>query len=227
MPNNKVFKAAKERLEAQAAHAQRVYDGYADQVNEIIRALDGSSRADQERAMRLLKQMSFLIVPELLAALQNPAFNTTILGKIVPILGDTCDDRAREPLWLYYQQVQEDPERASLVALSLAHLGDARVLSFLRNELDCSDPQRVFNAVSALRVLGELEDINRLRAIHHSSFGSGGFTRKIRNGAVSAILAILDEDGGHSADRFLDQIRGSFADRALWKDISAYTEFSY
>jgi hypothetical protein len=44
MPNNKVLKAARERLEAQAAHAQRVYDGYADQVYEIIRALDGSSR---------------------------------------------------------------------------------------------------------------------------------------------------------------------------------------
>jgi hypothetical protein len=102
-----------------------------------------------------------------------------------------------------------------MVALSLAHLGDARVLSFLREQLDCGDPQQVFNAVSALRFLGELEDINRLRAIHRSTFGSGGFTRKIRNAAVSAILAILDEDGGHSADRILDQIRGSFADRAL------------
>ena len=227
MPNYKVLKAARERLQAQAAHTQRVYDGYSDQVNEIIRALDGSSRADQERAMRVLKQMSSLIVPELLAALQNHAFNNPIINKVVSLLGDSSDDRAREPLWEYYQQVEQETEQASLVALSLARLGDERVLSFLRNELDCGDPERVFNAVSGLRFLGELEDINRLRAIHRGSFGSGGYTRKIRNGAVNAILAILDEDGGHSANRILDQIRNSFADRALWRDISAFTEYSY
>jgi hypothetical protein len=227
MPNNKVLMAARERLQAQAAHAQRVYDGYSDQVNEIIRALDGTSRADQERAVRVLRQMSFLIVPELLAALQNPALNTTIINKVVSLLGDSCDDRAREPLWEYFQQVQGETEQASLIALSLARLGDERVLPFLRDELDCGSPERVINAVSGLCFMGELEDINRLRAIHRCSFGSGGNTRKVRNGAVNAILAILDENGGHSANRTLDQIRNSFADRALWKEISAYTEYSY
>lgn len=227
MPNIKVLKAAKERRRSQAAHSKRVYGGYADQVNQLIYNLNGSSPADQERALRLLTQMSFLIVPELLTALQDPALDTATIDQIVLLLGETSDENAREPLWEYYLEVCEEPNRASLAALSLAHLGEPRVLNFLRGELDCDDPERILNAVKALRYLGELEDVNRLRAIHRTSSNQGECTREIRKETVNSILAILDEVGGHSADRILEQIRGSFADRALWKDISAYTAYSY
>ena len=83
MPNTKVLKAAKERRNSRAAHAKRVYDGYADQVNLLTHTLNGSSQADQVRAKRLLAQMSFLIVPELLDALQDTSLEPHTIDQVV------------------------------------------------------------------------------------------------------------------------------------------------
>lgn len=226
MPNVKVLQAVQERHQAREAHAQRVYTGYADQVPKLIHALAGVSQADHRRALRVLTQMSFLIVPQLIDALANPALDAQAQDEVVAVLGLAGDRSACEAILRHFDAVRGNPQRASLVALSLARLGEPCILPFLRAELDSDQFERVLNAVSALRSLGELEDITRLRAVHRTSSRFDEGAREIRKAVVSAILAILDEVGGHSAERFLDQIRNSFADRALWKEISDFSGYT-
>ena len=227
MPNTKVILAAEERRFARAAHAQRVYDGYAVQVEVLIHQLAGPSRGDHDRSLRLLRQMSFLIVPELSACLTDPTLDKAAVDEVVSLLGDTGSSSASQALWEHFKEVSNEPERASITALSLAKLGDPLILPYLRQELDTGVPEQVNNAVLGLIFVGELEDFSRLRAIHRTCLDYGDYAIVIRKSAVKAILAILEEEGGHTSDRLLDQIRSSFADRALWKDISAYTEFAY
>lgn len=227
MPNSKVIIAAEERRQARAAHAQRVYNGYAVQVKQLTHQLAGPSRGDHDRALRLLNQMSFLIVPDLLNAIVDPALDKDAVDEVVSLLGDAGDCNACQALWQHFHAVSHEPERASQVALSLAKLGDPLVLPYLREGLESGAPEQVMNAIQGMRFVGELEDFNRLRVIHRTCLDYGDDARDIRKYAVNAILAILEEAGSHTSDRLLDQIRNNFADRALWKDISAFTEFSY
>jgi hypothetical protein len=227
MPNIKILQAAAERRQARFAHAQRVYDSYAEHVPDIIRDLNGPSQADHQRAIRLLTQMSFLIVPQLIQALQDPTLVEEAVDEVVHLLGEAGDRSASGWLWEHLQRVQTDPRRSTLTALSLARLGDDRVLPVVKKGLDYDSPECILNALAALRCVGQIEDVTRLRAIHRASSNYGDRSREVRKGALNAILAILDEVGGHTSDRVLEGIRSNFADRALWKDISAYTEYSY
>jgi hypothetical protein len=227
MPNSKVLKAAEERRQARISHAQRVYRSYSGQVRMLIHQLAGPSPADHDRAFRLLTGMNSMIIPQLIKALHDPALDDPAVDEVVLLLGDTGDENARQALKDHFIKVQGDPERSCTAMLSLAKLGDPEVLSLVRQHLDADHPEKICDAITALKYLGELEDINRLRAIHRISATYGDYTRSIRKGIVDAILAILDEAGVHTAVRFLDQIRNSFADQALWKELSAYTEYSF
>lgn len=226
MPNSKVLKAAEERRQARISHAQRVYKSYAGQVKSLIHQLAGPSQADHDRAFRLLTGMSSLIVPQLIEALNDPALNQTAVDEVVKLLGDTGDERARQAVREYFFKVQGDPECSCEAMLSLAKLGDPEILSLVRQQLNADHPEKIFRAITALKYLGELEDVSRLRAIHRTSAVYGDYARNIRKEVVDSILAILDEAGSHMAARSLDQIRSSFADQALWKEISAYTRYS-
>jgi hypothetical protein len=226
MPNSKVLQAAEERRQARISHAQRVYKSYSGQVNTLIHQLAGASPADHDRAFRLLIGMSSMIIPQLIEALHDPALDDSAVDEVVSLLGDTGDENARKAVKEHFIKVQGDPDRACAAMLSLAKLGDSEILSVVRQQLDSDHPEKICDAITALKYLGELEDISRLRAIHRTSVAFGDYTRSIRKGAVDAILAILDEAGAHTAARFLDQIRSSFADQALWKELSVYTEYS-
>jgi HEAT repeat protein len=226
MANTKVLLAADERRQARVSHAKRVHGSYAGQVEFLIHQLAGPSQADRDRAGRLLTQMSCLIVPQLIEALNDPGLDDHAIDEIAAFLGDTGDESARQPLWDYYKTVKDDPDRSRLAILSLAKLGDPEILSFVRQELDTDHPEKVSSAITALKYLGELEDVSRLRAIHRTCLVFGESARGIRKEVVNAILAILDEAGEHTAARTMDQIRSSFADQALWKEISAYTKYS-
>ncbi len=221
MTNSRAIRAAEERHLARVPHARRVYQSYAEDVPELIYQLNSSSPAEHKRAYKLLKQMDFLIVPELLAALTDPELNDTALDEIIAILGDAGYKHSIEPLWEYFQRHQRNPLQASCAALSLAQLGDMRILSYARQYLENSSPEIIDRGVSCLYFLGELEDVSRLRSVYRRSLDYGEYSRHIRHGAVKAILAILDEVDSPSAERVKDQIRNSYADRALWRDISA------
>ena len=132
-------------------------------------------------------------------------------------------ERARMPLWEYFQRVRSDPERGSIAALSLSVMGDMRVLPFLRMELGCRSCRRVANAVAAMVTLGELEDVERLRAVHHRYLGN----EEIRSGVANAILAILSNSDTRRLERTLEQIRTNFEDRALWGDLWTLLDNSF
>lgn len=77
-----------------------------------------------------------------------------------------ADERAREPIWQFFQANQNDPERASTAALSLAGLGDDRVLPYLRAGLDAGNEELVANSVAAMIMMGQTKDLPHLRQAH-------------------------------------------------------------
>ena len=215
MPNTKVLAAAAEQRRQLAPEAQRLYERYRTRVPKIIRRLAGPTQAEHDRAFEQLAGMGDLIVAELRDALADPGLPDDAVDEVVALLGMTGDERAREPLWRFFDEHRDDPDRASTAALSLAGLGDERVLPFMREQLDDSNLERASNAVAALITLGALEDIPRLRATHMRHRAD----RELRAEIANAITAILGETDAHTLERTLEQIRTSFADRDLWDDI--------
>lgn len=223
MPNRKVMDAAAERRRKLRPQAERVYRKYGDRVHELIRQLAGPTQEDHDRAFDRLLRMGEFIAPALLEALADPALDPFVADEIVSLLGGTGDERAREPVWQYLQTYRDDPERVSTAALSLAGLGDERALPYLREGLDSQDEEVVANAVAALIMLGEMEDIPRLREIHRRHRAN----REIRMAIASAVLTIVGETDQRTFNRTLDEIRTSFADRALWGDIWTILESEF
>jgi len=214
MPNLKILKAAAERRRQMRPEAERLYRQYRDQVPRLIRQLAGPTQEEHDRAFDLLSRMGEMIVSELLDALADPTLDEVAADEVVSLLGMTGDERAREPLWEFFQ-AQADLERASSAALSLASLGDDRVLPFLRRTLDVDDDDLVSNAVAAMITVGTTEDIPHLRQVHRQHPTNW----EIRFGIANAILSILGETDQRTFNRTLDDIQARFADRRLWDDI--------
>ena len=214
MPNLKILKVNAERRREMRPAAERLYRQHQDQVPRLIRQLAGPTQAEHDRAFELLTQMGEMVASELLDALADPTLDDIAADEVVSLLGLTGDERAREPLWQFFQ-AQDDLERASTAALSLSGLGDDRVLPFLRRTLDSDDEELVSNAVAALITVGTMEDIPRLRKIHrqHST------NWEIRYGIANVILTIMGETDQRTFNRTLDDIQARFADRHLWDDI--------
>ncbi|MGA9352034.1 MAG: HEAT repeat domain-containing protein [Anaerolineae bacterium] len=220
MPNLKVMKAAAERCRQMRPKAERLYRQYQDQVPRLIRQLAGPTQAEHDQAFELLSQMSQMIVSELLNALGDLRLDVITTDEVVSLLGVTGDERAREPLWEFFQAHQDDLERASTAALSLGTLGDDRVLPFLCQTLDADDEELVSNAVAAMITVGTMEDIPRLREIHRKHLTNW----EIRFGIANVILTVVGETDQRTFNRTLDDIQASFADRRLWDDIWAILE---
>jgi hypothetical protein len=159
----------------------------------------------------------------LLDALADPTLDDIAADEVVSLLGATGDERAREPLWEFFQAHQDDLERASTAALSLGTLGDDRVLPFLRQTLDADDEELVSNAVAAMIVVGTMEDIPRFRRVHRQHLTNW----EIRYGIANAVLTIVGETDQRTFSRTLDDIQASFADRRLWDDIWAILEHDF
>jgi len=215
MPNRKILQAAAEYRDRMRPAAERVYRRHRAEVPRLIRQLAGPTQAGHDHAFDLLVRMGDTIVSELLAALADPSLDPIAADEVVSLLGGTGDQRAREPVWAFFQAHRDDLERASTAALSLAGLGDERVLPFVREALDAADEEIVANAVASLITIGELEDVHRLRAVHRRHRHNS----EIRMGVANAILTILDHTDQHTLSRTLDRIQASFADRELWADI--------
>jgi len=215
MPNLKILKISAERRRQMRPAAERLYRRYRDQVPRLIRQLAGPTQAEHDRAFELLTQMGEMVASELLDALADPTLDVIAADEVVSLLGLTGDERAREPLWNFFQAHQDDLERASSAALSLSGLGDDRVLPFLRQTLDADDEELVSNAVAAMITVGTMEDIPCLRKIHrqHST------NWEIRFGIANVILTIMGETDQRTFNRTLDDIQARFADRHLWDDI--------
>lgn len=203
--------------------AERLYHQYHDRVPQLIRHLAGPTQDEHDRAFELLKQMGQVIATELLDALADPTLDDIAADEIVSLLGLTGDDRAREPLWQFFQAHQDDLERASTIALSLSGLGDDRILPFLRQTLDADDPEIVSNAVAAMIIVGAMEDVPRLRELHRHYLTDD----EIRFGIANAILTIVGETEQHTFNRALDDIQAHFADRHLWDDIWAILDAQF
>lgn len=214
MPNLKILKVNAERRREMRPAAERLYRRYRDQVPRLIRQLAGPTQAEHDRAFDLLSQMGEMVASELLDALADPTLDVIAADEVVSLLGLTGDERAREPLWQFFQ-AQDDLERASSAALSLSGLGDDRVLPFLRRTLDSDDEELISNAVAAMITVGTMEDIPLLRKIHrqHST------NWEIRFGIANVILTIMGEADQRAFNRTLDDIQARFADRHLWDDI--------
>jgi HEAT repeat protein len=220
MPNLKVLEAVAESRRQARPEAQRVYEQHRDLVSNLIRQLGGPTQTRRDRAYDLLRQMDDMVAPELLAALADPTLDLDILEQVVFLLGFTGYERAREPVWDFFQAHQDDRERAATAALSLAGLGDDRVLPFVRQMLNADDEEWVANAVAAMITIGTPEDIPRLREVHRQHLTND----EIRWGIASAVLSILGEIGQRTRERTLDDIEASLADRHLWDDIWAILE---
>lgn len=203
--------------------AERLYRQYRDRVPQLIRHLAGPTQNEHDRAFELLKQMGEMIAVELLDALADPMLDDIAADEIVSLLGLTGDDRAREPLWQFFQAHQDDLERASTAALSLSGLGDDRILPFLRQTLDADDLEIVSNAVAAMIIVGAMEDVPRLRELHRHHLTDD----EIRFGIANAILTIVGETEQHTFNRTLDDIQAHFADRHLWDDIWAILDAQF
>ena len=214
MPNLKILKVNAERRREMRPAAERLYRQHQDQVPQLIRQLGGPTQAEHDRVFELLTQMGEMVISELLDALADPTLDVIAADEVVSLLGLTGDERAREPLWQFFQ-AQDDLERASSAALSLSGLGDDRVLPFLRRTLDSDDEELVSNAVAAMITVGAMEDIPLLRKIHrqHST------NWEIRFGIANIILAVVGEADQRTFNRTLDDIQARFADRHLWDDI--------
>jgi len=215
MPNRKVLREAATRRRRKRKSAERVYWRYRSQVPAMIRHLGGPTQADHDRAFRLLSQMGGAIVSELLDALADPSLDPIAADEVVSLLGAAGDPRSQPALWDFFQAHHDDPERASTAALSLAGLGDVRVLPFVRESLRWRDEELVADAVASLIILGELEDIDRLRVTYLRHLSNS----EIRMGIASAIFAILAETDEETGTRTLDEIEASPVDSALWGDI--------
>jgi HEAT repeat protein len=217
MPNSRIMRAAAERREQMRPAAERLYRQYRDQVPDLIRQLAGPTQAHHDHAFELLGQMGETVASELLDALADPTLDEVAADEVVSLLGLTGDERAREPLWQFFQAHQDDLERASAAALSLSGLGDDRVLPFLRQTLDADDKEIVSNAVAGLLTVGTMKDIPRLQELHRQHLTDG----EIRFGIANAILTIVGEADERTFNRTLDGIHAHFADRYLWDDIWA------
>jgi len=220
MPNRRMLETMAEGRRQMRPATERVHGQHRHQVPQLIRQLAGPTQAEHDRAYDLLRQMGDMVVPELLAALDDPTLDDIIADEAVSLLGMTGDDRAREPLWEFFQAHQDDPERASTAALSLAYLADERVLPFVRQSLDADDEEIVSNAVVSLFVIGTMDDIPRLRELHRGHLTH----QEIRSAIANAVLTILGETSQRTFERTLDDIQTRFADRHLWDDIWAILE---
>jgi hypothetical protein len=220
MPNRKVMEAAAERRREMHSQAKRAYREYGALAHNLIRQLAGPAQADHDRAFDRLSQMGELVASELLEALADPALDPIAADEVVSLLGTTGDERAREPIWRFLQENLDDPERLYTAALSLAGLGDDRILPYLREGLDSDDEETVANSVAGMIMVGQSRDISRLREVfrHHRT------SREIRFGVANAVLTILGETDQRTFNRTLDEIRTSFTDRDLWDDIWAILE---
>lgn len=222
MPNLKILKVSADRRREMRPAAERLYRQHQDQVPRLIRQLAGPTQAEHDRAFELLTQMGEMVISELLDALTDPTLDVIAADEVVSLLGLTGDERAREPLWQFFQ-AQDDLERASTAALSLSGLGDDRVLPFLRRTLDSDDEELVSNAVAAMITVGAMEDIPRLRKIHRQYSTNW----EIRFGIANVILTIMNETDQRTLNRTLDDIQASFADRHLWDDIWAILDSEF
>jgi hypothetical protein len=222
MPNPKVMRATAEMRQQMRPTAERLYRQYRDQVPRLIRQLAGPTQEEHDHAFDLLSQMGEMVASELLDALSDPTLDEIAADEVVSLLGVTGDERAREPLWDFFQ-AQVSLERASTAALSLSGLGDDRVLPFLRRTLYADDEELVSNAVAAMITVGTMEDIPRLREIHRKHLTNW----EIRYGIANAILTIVGETDQRTFNRTLDDIQARFADRRLWDDIWAILEHDF
>jgi len=223
MPNLKIMKVNAERLREMRPTAERLYRQHRDQVPRLIRQLAGPTQEEHDQAFDLLSQMGELVASELLDALADPTLDDIATDEVVSLLGVTGDERAREPLWHFFQAHQDDLERASTTALSLSSLGDDRVLPFLRQTLDADDEEIVSNAVAAMITVGTMEDIPHLRKIHRQHPTNW----EIRYGIANVILTIAGEADQRTFNRTLDDIQARFADRYLWDDIWAILDSEF
>ncbi len=214
MPNLKVMRATAKMRQQMRPAAERLYRQYRDQVPRLIRQLAGPTQAEHDQAFDLLSQMGEMVTSELLDALADLTLDVIAADEVVSLLGVTGDERAREPLWNFFQ-AQDDLERASTAALSLSGLGDDRVLPFLRRTLDADDEELVSNAVAAMITVGTMEDIPHLRQVHRRHPTNW----EIRFGIANAILTIAGETDQRTFNRTLDDIQARFADHHLWDDI--------
>lgn len=217
MPNHQILKAAAEQRRSRHEVAQRTYHQHRAEVPRLIRQLAGPTQADHDRAFDLLSRMGIAIVSELLAALTDPTLDPVAADEVVSLLGVTGDERAREPIWQFFQAHRHNPERVSSAALSLSALGDDRVLLYLRDALQSSEAEIVANAVAGMIFLGELEDVHRLRDVHRRYRTD----QEIRTGVANAVLAILGETDQRTFESAMDDIQYSFADQDLWADLWA------
>lgn len=223
MPNQKILDAIHLQVRSRRLQGRRVHRRYQQRVPELLEKLGSDSQAIHDKAFDLLAQMSMLIVPELIAVLEDPQADPLVQDEAGSLLGLTGDLRAREPLLRLLDRVQGNYKRMVNTALSLSGLGESSVLPILRRGLKSRDRNLISNAVAAMIAVGELEDVPRLRKIHRH-FRTDP---EIRMGTANAILAILEENGMQAVERTLDDIRESFADRALWEDIWELLEQSY
>jgi HEAT repeat protein len=223
VPNRKVMEAAAERRRKMRHQAKRAYRKYGAQAHELIRRLAGPTQADHDVAFDRLARMGEFVISELLQALADPAIDSIAADEVISLLGGTGDEQAREPVWQFLQANRDDPERVSTAALSLAGLGDDRGLPYLHKGLDSGDEELAANGVAGMIMLGKLEDIPRLREVHHRYRAN----REIRSGVANAVLTILGETDQRTFNRTLDEIRTSFADRDLWADIWAILESEF
>ena len=223
MPNRKVMEASAERRHKMRPQAERAYRKYGARAHELIRQLGGPTQADHDRAFNRLVRMGEFIVDELLEALADPTLDSIATDEVVSLLGGAGDERAREPVWQFLQTNQDDPERVSTAALSLAGLGDDRALPYLREGLDADDEEVISNSVAGMIMVGQMEDIPRLRQAHRLHRAN----REIRFGIANAVLTIVGETDHRTFNRTLDEIQASFADRDLWADIWAILESEF
>ncbi|MEE8392672.1 MAG: HEAT repeat domain-containing protein [Anaerolineae bacterium] len=223
MSNRKVLEAAAEHRRKMRPQAKRAYRKYGAQARDLIRQLDDPTQKEHDYAFDRLSRMGEFVASELLKALADPTLDPITADEVVSLLGTIGDESARKPVWQFLQANQGDPERVSTAALSLAGLGDDRALPYLRTGLDADDEEQVANSIAAMIMLGQMEDIPRLRQAHHRHRAN----REICLEAAHATLTILGETNQRTFNRTLDEIRTSFADRHLWADIWAILESQF
>ncbi len=223
MPNRRVLKAAADRRRKSRRLAMREYHRYQEEIPDLIHQLAGPTQAAHDRAFRLLAKMADAITDDLLAALADPGLDPIATDEVISLLSGTGDVRAIEPIWSYFCTHGDDPDRASTAALSLAGLGDERVLPYLRDALENGDRESVANASAGMITVGGLEDISLLRIIHRQFKAD----LEIRRAVTNAILTILGEANSETMERELDNIENSIADGDLWDDIWAELERAF
>lgn len=223
MPNRKVIEAAADMRRKARSKAKRTYRKYRVQAHKLIRQLAGPAQEEHDVAFDLLASMGELVVPELLESLADPTLDPIAADEVVSLLGTTGDERAREPIWEFLQANLDDPERLYTAALSLAGLGDDRALPYLREGLEAKDEEYVANAAAGMIIVGQLEDIPRLRQTHRRHRANRG----IRLAIANAVLTIAGEADQRTFNHTLDEIQASFADRDLWDDIWAILESEF